>query len=148
MNILESKRLEKLVLIGLLLLALASNPAVALAKHGGPPPHGGGGGLTGTLVVEVTFVTDDRLHLHAKVTRDDMGVKGAEVVLTITVVPLADPNDSREIQLKSKTEPDGVAHFVKKRNRPPRPGTYTVDATATKDLAGGECTGCLVFDVG
>ena len=66
------------------------------------------------------------------------------MVLTIT----KDGNIVGEFQ--KTTDKDGLAQFEKTRgNNPnfPPPGTYTIDATATKDEASGECIGCLVVQV-
>ena len=104
----------------------------------------------GPLEVRVDLVPDDNAHLHAIVTNDTKdgdGVKGAEVVLTITVVSL--DGDSKVFELHGTTDRNGVAHFEKKRNRPLRPGTYSVEATATKDGVTGACDPlvCLIFSV-
>lgn len=137
-------------MIGLLLLALALNPAAALAKHGGPPPHGGGkDGLTSTLDVTVTRGPENDPHIHVTVTQDGVGVVRAEVVLTITAVPLDDRDASRVFEREATTGKDGVAHFERKGKRSPRPGTYYFDATAAKDQASGSCgpSPCLVVQV-
>ena len=79
------------------------------------------------------------------VTQNGMAVKGEDVVLTTTTVPVADPDNSRVFELENKTDPNGVDHFEKTGKKPPRQGTYTIDAAATKLQAIGVCTGCLVF---
>ena len=134
-----------MIAVTLTVLAFAFSTSPVLGEHNPNHAKGKGGGLTGTLVVTVTLIPDNNAHLHATVTQYDVGVKGAEVVLTITAVPLADPDNTRVFERENKTDPNGVAHFEKTGKKPPRPGTYTIDATATKDQARGECTGCLVF---
>ena len=141
---------KRSILFGVLLTVLVATFSASPVFGGHNPNHGKGKGgvLTGTLNVTAAIAPepDGRPHLHILVTHDDVGpVKAAKVVGTVT-----DVLDGRVVaDLRGTTDRDGVAHFENKRKATgsPPPGTYSIDATATKDEASGGCTGCVVVTV-
>ena len=157
MSIVRSMRLWRLAALAVLLIAFSVllMSGTARADHKGTS-HGRGGGLTDDLIVTACMVSGADCvsvgetadpHIHVTVNHAVVGpVKGAKVVLTITHTQ--DNNIVEIFHLKRTSNSDGVAHFEKKGNSDSEdPGTYTIDATATKDEASGECIGCLVVQV-
>ena len=137
---------KRSILLGALLTVLVAAFGVSPVFGGHNPNHGKGKGgvLTSTLNVSAVAVTepDGHAHLHILVTHDEAGpVESAKVKVVVT-----DVSDGRVVaKLRGKTDRAGVAHF--EANGPPPPGTYSIDATATKDEASGGCTGCVVITV-